>query len=140
MTRCFFCGEPDKILLAKHYTRDGKPLHDLEPLNDKVVDMDPCNKCHGHMNQGIMFIEIDHDKSEKNWDLPPDERHLPPEKRHRWIPNPYRTGRIAVIKEEAVKRCLDEETVDYLLKERWMFIDIQAAEEMGMFDPKLIGG
>lgn len=133
MSRCYFCGERDKILLATEY-RDGEPTVDMAQFNDKVVDMDPCNQCREFMKKGIILITVDHAKSEKDWDVPP--RQYAGEKNRPWIPNPYRTGGFFVISEEGAKRVFNPpELLNQILAQRWSFIEDEAARKMGLFDP-----
>jgi len=80
LTKCFFCGKDDRILLASKFDREGEPIQDMKQFHGKAVDHEPCEECAKHMKQGIILIGI------KEGD-----------------PN-YRTGEFFVIKEEAVKR------------------------------------
>ena len=126
LTRCYFCGEADRILLATRYHRVGndmEPIHDLKPFHDKVMDMEPCTKCAGFMKQGIILMTIDPDLSEKDWNKQP-------------IPNPYRAGGFFVVTEEAIRRMLQKNKVmlDWCLKHRWMFIEHKAAKLAGLYD------
>jgi hypothetical protein len=136
LTNCFFCGKPDKILLATRYDHKGDPVHDLVDYQGKVVDMDPCKECRELMNQGVILLAIDESKSEKDWNKPPqDHNHLPPEKRPVWMPNPYRTGGFFVLRDEAVRRIFRPEAIaDYALRHRWMFIEHSAAEKIGLLE------
>jgi len=123
LTKCFYCGESDRILLAKNYrrTKDGmEPIHDLEPLNGKAVDMEPCKKCSDLMAQGIILLGIDSKKSDPGWEK---------EK----LPNPWRTGEFIVIKEEAFDRVFDGEEVNkFAHKHRFMFIERDALVALGL--------
>lgn len=134
LTHCFFCGKPDKILLAKTYLPSGQPLHDLEPANGKVIDMEPCQECEELMKKGVILLTIDSAKSDKNWNKPPDDRHLPPERRERWMPNPHRTGGFFVLTDDAIRRLISpEEMASHIIKYRWSFIEHEAAERLGLF-------
>jgi len=120
LTKCFFCGESDKILLATHYNRNGEPLHDLAPMHNKVVDMEPCSQCADYMKQGIILIGIDAEKSAQGWER---------EK----LPNPWRTGAFAVLKEEAILRMVnDKKVIDFAVKCRFMFVEHEAMAMMGV--------
>jgi hypothetical protein len=132
MTRCFYCMEGDKILLAKTYrrTKDGmEPRHDLEPLHNKVIDMEPCPKCEGWMEQGIILIGIDSAKSDPDWHSPP---HINKE-REGWMPNPWRSGGFAVVTEEAFNRIFcGTDILEFALKQRFMFIEHEVMVATGM--------
>jgi hypothetical protein len=123
LTKCFYCLEGDRILLAKNYyqTKKGmQPTKDLAPLDGKVIDMEPCQKCADWMKQGIIMIGIDAAKSKPGWEK---------EKR----PNPWRSGGWAVLKEEAFRRLFDDEKiVEFALKHRFMFIEHDVMVMTGM--------
>lgn len=123
LTRCYFCGEPDKILLATKYyhTKSGmQPIHSLKPMHDKVIDMEPCSKCQEWMKQGIILLTIDEIKSDEGWNKQP-------------IPNPYRTGGFSVIRDEAFARMMPPgEIREFALRKRFMFIDQEVAEKIGL--------
>ena len=123
LTRCFFCGEADKILLASKYynTKEGmEPVHDLEPLNNKVVDLDPCPKCTDWMKKGIILIGFDPKLSEPNWNKG-------------GIPNPYRTGQFTVLKEEAFDRIFHggKDAAEFAKKHRWIFVEEEVLKALG---------
>lgn len=126
LTKCYFCNEDNEILLARTYTHNGEPLHDLAPYHGKVASMTPCNKCEGYMKQGVILLTIDAEKSGPNWNKPP----VGAEKG--WMPNPYRTGGFFVVRDEAIKRMFDS-MADWAIKHRWMFIEHEAAEKLGFF-------
>jgi len=128
LTRCYFCGESDRILLATRYNQKGEPLKDLGPMHGKVVDMEPCPQCKEYMEQGVILIGIDDAKSEPNWFK---ER----------IPNPYRTGAWSVIKEEAFDRlplCGPEadRIKEFAKKQRFMFVEHQVLVNLGIVKEK----
>jgi hypothetical protein len=101
----------------------------VEQLHGKVINMDPCNKCQGYMQQGVILITIDDEKSGKDWHKPDGSKH--------WMPNPYRTGGWFVVRDEAIKRMIHPaEMAAWAIKHRWMFIEHAAAERMGLFDQK----
>jgi hypothetical protein len=119
LTRCFYCCEPDRILLATHYDQKGEPIRDLGPAHNKVVDMEPCPQCREYMEQGIILIGIDEKKSDPGWQK---------EK----LPNPWRSGAFSVIKEEAFDRVFPEEFHEFAHKHRWMFIEHAAMVNLGI--------
>jgi hypothetical protein len=123
LTICFYCGESDRILLATKYNRqrDGSisPVHDLAPMDHKVIDMEPCAKCAEYMKQGIILIGIDEKLSNPGWNKGP-------------IPDPWRTGHFFVVKEEAFKRVFEGKAAEFALKHRFMLIDKEAIKETGL--------
>jgi len=120
LVRCYFCGESDRILLATRYNQKGEPLKDLGPLNNKVIDMDPCRKCQDWMKQGIILLGIDPEKSDPVWEK---------EK----LPNPFRSGAFSVIKDDAFDRIFDGEGVkEFAHKHRFMFVDHKVLVMLGI--------
>lgn len=122
LTRCYFCGEPGDILLNRHITGGHRTKQFIKEADGKVVDMRPCSKCKEFMKQGIILITIDDAKSEKDWDK-------------QSMPNPYRTGGWFVVKDEAIREVVSPpDMADWAIKHRWMFIEHQAAEMLGLFE------
>jgi len=124
LTKCYFCGEDNTILVQSRNinVRDRR----IESMHGMVVDMTPCSKCSDYMKQGVILITIDNAKSKPGWNKPEPGN-------DRFIPNPYRTGGFAVIKDEAVKRIFTpKEMADWAIKHRWMFIEHEAAVKMGL--------
>jgi len=112
--------------LATGYNHKGEPVQDLSPAHGKVMDMDPCNKCKELMRQGVILITIDDAKSGKDWQKPDGSKN--------WMPNPYRTGGWFVVKDEAIRRMINgKEMADWAIKQRFMFIEHEAAEKLGLF-------
>ena len=118
MTRCYFCGEADRIVLHNKFG-------DVSEMHDKIIDMEPCNKCKGWMDQGIMLLGIEEAKCEPGWNKPkPGEQNF--------IPNPYRSGRLVVIREEAFDRLIENSEMEdevkqgmigFAHKHRFMFME-----------------
>jgi len=77
LEQCFFCGEPKGIILF------GRLKEDAEAPREVCLNHEPCDKCKGYMEQGVMLVSVKDGSDRKN---------------------PCRTGAIAVIKEEAVKK------------------------------------
>jgi len=123
LTRCFFCGGSNNILLATRYHQTSNhimvPDHSLKTYHDKVIDLEPCPKCQDYMEQGIILITINDERSDEGW-----------EKQH--IPNPFRVGGFFVVTEAAIRRLLDGSMLEWCLKHRWIFIDYKAAEQIGL--------
>ena len=83
---------------------------DVEAPKNMVWDNNPCTQCENWMEQGIIFISVKNGESGEN---------------------PYRTGRICVIKEEATKRMIEEPLLSSVLKHRVAFIEDQTWELLG---------
>jgi hypothetical protein len=127
LTKCFYCLKDDRILLATKYreTKDGmQPIKDLGPANGKVIDLEPCQECAKWMKQGIILIGIDSAKSDPGWE-------------REQMPNPWRAGGWSVIKDEAFKRIFTgEEVTEFALKHRFMFIEQEVMEKLGIIPAK----
>ena len=132
LTKCYFCGDGDRIIMNRVLTTSLAAK--VESMNGKVIDMEPCNKCRHFMSLGVIFLTIDPEKSEPNWNKPPASLRF--EEKRQWFPNPYRTGGFFVVKDEAVKKMLPEELATYALKERYMFIEEGVARDLGFYDMK----
>ena len=81
MPICFVCGEEkgEIALLGASY-KENAPMHML-------IDKEPCDKCKGHMKQGIILISV---KDGSSGD------------------NPYRTGGWCVVKKEAMLNIIND--------------------------------
>jgi hypothetical protein len=119
LTMCYFCGEPNEIVMNTRLTEGAAKL--AEEVNGKVINMEPCQKCSELMKLGIILITIDPDRSDKDWHK---QRN----------PNPYRTGGFFVLKDSAIRRIFQNDTADWALKHRFMFIEHEAAVQLGFFD------
>lgn len=101
---CFFCGEAkNELILA------GRLPHDAEAPKGKVWDKNPCDKCKGHMEQGIILISV---KNGEEGD------------------NPYRTGGWVVIREEAFSRIFNG--CDAAIKKRVAFVPDEVWDKIGL--------
>jgi len=103
MPICFYCGEEkgEIVLLgaaSKKITgQDEAPRH-------ICLDKEPCDKCKEMMSQGVMLIGV------RDGDTPSD--------------NPYRTGEICVITDDAARRMFQPESmVEDVLQRRCAFIE-----------------
>jgi hypothetical protein len=123
LCRCFYCHEPNEILLARRYRPNGEPVHDLSKYNNAVISLDPCQKCQDYMRRGVILITIDDTKSDANWQHVEDGG----------IPNPWRSGGFFVVSEDFVKRVFKAPMLDLVLKVRWAFLEHVAAEQLGLF-------
>jgi hypothetical protein len=113
MSVCFFCGEEKNEIILP-----GKLNGDAEALRKAVWNKIPCDKCEEYMRQGIIFIGVDER-------LTTDRS------------NPYRTGKFAVIKDEAVKRIIaDKKLVDNILRQRVAFAPNELWDLLGITCPE----
>lgn len=113
MYQCYFCMEDIGILLDRR-------LRKTLPRQAGVIDMNPCDKCKGYMEQGVIFMSI--------LDSTTDEE------MKGTMPNPHRTGGWCVISEDGVKRLLNgnKAMLDFALVNRFMFITDSAWQLMGL--------
>lgn len=104
---CFYCGEASGVALL------GRLRDDEAAPRQGVYDMEPCPTCKEYMAQGVILIGVD-------------------EKLSTDTQNPYRTGRFAVMKDDAVRRLFTPETVDVLLKKRCGFLTNEVWDLLGI--------
>ena len=135
MSRCFYCGEYDKILLD---TRLAKTL----PHDCGVIDMEPCPTCKDLMKQGVILIAVDpasmervgaeyHDHMAKM--AVADERSR--KNARPFIPDPVRTGGWFVVSDAFIQRTFKPPAmVDMILKGRWSFIAEDAVRKLGLYE------
>lgn len=107
MIRCYFCGEPKGIVMNTRlhpaYARK------VEKAHNKVIDMEPCDKCKEWMKKGIILIGVRDDDKE------------------------YRTGRFAVVTENAIQEMLEgTPTLERVLQHRVAFIDETTWHAVGL--------
>lgn len=101
---CFFCGEAKEVLIDRR-------LRNTLP-HSAVYNHEPCDKCKSFMKQGVMFISVRNDEPQSD--------------------NPYRTGKMCVLKEDAVKRMpVDQQLIDVCLKKRVCFIEDAVWAKLG---------
>lgn len=109
LIKCFFCGK-DKGLVMNLRLHPAMASR-IEEMNGTAIDKEPCEECKKLMEQGIMFCSVrDGEKGD----------------------NPYRTGKLCVIKEEAVKRMVDADLYNKLEKSRFAFIEDSVWEQIGL--------
>ena len=108
MPVCYLCGEEKGEILLM-----GKLRGDAEAPRRAVFDYEPCDKCKGHMKQGVIFISCLDGTEDKG-------------------PEAYRTGGFWVIKPEALGFIQPDELRESILKSRVCFIPDSAAREMGL--------
>ena len=109
MVNCFFCGEPKGIIMNTRLTK--KNAKQIKEIHNHAIDYEPCDKCKALMKQGIMFVSVRDGESGNN---------------------PYRTGKMCVIKEEAVKNMVSPELYEHLKRVRFGFIEDSIWEQLGL--------
>lgn len=146
LAKCFYCLEGGDLLIQSQNILFKNPK--IERMNGKVIHMQPCSKCKGFMQQGIILITIDDAKSCPDWNKDPNKgrcpecdgrktdpkswgkcKHCDGSGRSHFIPNPWRTGGWFVVTEESFRRMFSGDAADFGLKMRWMFIEHAAAEQ-----------
>jgi len=112
LTKCFYCGKDNDILLAIRYNRKGEPSTDMSKFHGKADPRRPCNECKEAMRKGVMLCEVrDGEKRD----------------------NPYRTGKLWVVSAEACKRIFKDIDFDGV---RFIFIEERYAKRVGLHDPE----
>ena len=156
---CKLCGkvEDDTIILNKVLTKH--MAKKVEEMHGKVLDFmpEPCDECKSYMEQGILLISIDEEKTvashqeevtslehsiadaeRKTWSSVrtnqiKEMKDLLAHIRNNLTYNPWRTGGIFVVTEDFVTRAFPEKLVDAVIKKRASFISHEVATGMGLF-------
>ena len=106
---CFLCGEKtEEIVLNTVLTE--KNAEEVKALHGKTVGHNICKTCEEALKIGIGIIEVDESKTTN-------------------IKNPWRTGRICVIREEAFDKIFKE--VDK--SKRIIYLPIEVSNQIGLF-------
>ena len=101
---CYFCNEPkNEIIIA------GRLPNDDEAPKYAIWNMEPCDKCKGYMEQGIILISVKNGERGNN---------------------PYRTGGWVVINEDAAKQIFGDNC--QAIKSRIAFVDDEAWDKIGL--------
>jgi hypothetical protein len=115
LTKCFFCGENDRIVINTRLTE--RHAEAVDNMDGKVIDHEPCQKCKDLMKKGVMFISV---KDGESGD------------------NPYRTGKICVIVDDAIRRMLKDPSE--VLRKRMAFIEETLWQRLGLPTPEIKEG
>lgn len=123
LTKCYFCGGDSQILINSRLTpRDAS---NVEKAHQKIINMEPCDKCSEFMKKGIILLTIDSAKSGENWNKHDGSDYL--------MPDPHRMGGFIVLTENGLRHlCLPPEMEQWAFKKRWMFIEHETAEQIGL--------
>lgn len=104
---CWICGEDNGEIILP-----GRLKGDVQAPHRAVWDKEPCSQCKDWMSKGIIMIRVrDGEDGE----------------------NPYRTGALVVVKEEAVRRFTHPQgLLDRVLRHRIAFVPDSAWEKLGL--------
>lgn len=105
LEQCSVCGHDTGSIVLLGNRIKGQAPH-RTAFQDSVCDL-----CKEHMRIGVILIEAKDGQSG---------------------PNPIRTGRQWVVKEEAIERMFDEPSVEAIKKSRVAFIEEQAVKALGL--------
>ncbi len=123
MENCFVCNEPRGVILygklrgktRQALNESGISTPDGEAPRNVVIDREPCDKCKGYMELGIILISVRDPQDEEE------------------EANPYRTGGWVVVKEDVIRRAMNpEELVETILKQRIAFVPDDAWDMIGL--------
>lgn len=108
--KCFLCGhKTEEIVLNTVLSK--KKAEEIEELHGKTVGHNICETCEKALEIGIGLIEVDESKiTDRN--------------------DPWRTGRICVIKESAFDEIFNK---DVDKSKRIVYIPIEVSETIGLF-------
>ena len=98
VTQCFFCGKDKNEIALLGSSYHGEAPHHM------CIDKEPCDECKSYMAQGVMLISVK-DGSQND---------------------PYRTGKIVVMKPKAAERIFKG------FKGRVAFLEDSAWEKLGL--------
>lgn len=120
---CFYCNESKGVALMGKLTkktREGLKEAGItdggaEAPRQIVIDKEPCDKCKGYMEQGVLLISVDESKS-------PD------------MENPWRTGGWIVVKDEVIQRMgiHPRSLEEAILRKRVCFMPDEVWDMMGL--------
>lgn len=120
LDNCFYCGESRGLVLAgmscnKLAMAAGQKEGYSGWGNNAICSSkEPCDKCKGYMDQGIILIGVD-------------------EKKTTDMDNPYRTGRFAVVRDRVIEQAVtDPELSESILKARVAFMPDEVFEMLGI--------
>lgn len=123
ITKCFYCGGVKDIAIfgrlrsstKKAFQEAGFDVHNGKAPSSIVMDKEPCSKCQGYMQQGIILISCRHPTSEKEQQ------------------NPYRTGGWVVVKDELIRKAVHpDELCNNILKKRVAFMPDEVWDALGL--------
>lgn len=104
---CFFCGKDKGLILF------GKLKDDVEAPRQICMNHEPCDECVGFMKQGVILISVDESKTDD------------PQ-------NPWRSGCGVVVSEDFIRRTVQPELAEQILKQRVSFVPDEAWDLLGL--------
>lgn len=111
LIKCWFCGEDKGLIMNTRLTK--KDAQQIRNAHGRAIDLEPCDSCKKLMEQGIMLFEIEK--------VPDDPKELP-----------ERTGRLAVVRDNAFDNFPDKKYANQVLKRRFGFIQAEIWEKIGL--------
>lgn len=113
---CFICGKEIDGPIVMNSLLTEKAAQEVKQLHGKCIGYseEVCPECKKMAEQGLIVLEIDPDKSKPN--------------------NPYRTGKLWVIKSDCN---LAKDMEDFIIDEfgcKFVFIGQEAAQNLGFYD------
>ena len=134
--KCWYClQESTGLILA------GEIKGDREMPHEGVYDMNPCDKCKGFMERGIILIGVKDDAemekvedARQEWFRKYD--HLSRARKPYpgyFIPDPHRSGGWWLVSEDFVRRVFDN-VAESVCEKRFAFISQDAADKIGLPD------
>lgn len=109
VVKCFFCGKDKGLVMNTKLTE--KEANNIREMHNHAIDYEPCDECKKYMEQGIMLASVRDGESGNN---------------------PYRTGKIVVIKEDCAKQMFHPEFFDKIKKTRFAFIEDSSWKKLGL--------
>jgi len=133
MSRCFFCGEFNEVLLDRR-------LHNSLPRDCGVISLRPCSQCEAWMEQGVVVIGYDESKTDfkdtVKFRVAPHAPDWRSREHDTGVPNFYRSGEFSVVRESAIEGMRDiledQRPIDAALKHRWLFLPGALMRDLGM--------
>jgi len=126
LDQCFYCMKDKGVILfgrlrekqAEALRKSGL-IHDsgLDPEAPRRICLDyvPCDECAGYMEQGVILISVDEEKSKGD------------------LKNPYRTGGWVVVKEDAIRRMVTpSELAESIVLRRVAFLPDEVWDKLGL--------
>jgi hypothetical protein len=109
LEQCFVCMKDVRVILF------GRMKGDAEAPRRVCLDKEPCADCKKWMEQGVVLISVDEEKSKGD------------------MQNPYRTGGWIVVRDDFIERVVQpEELRKAILKKRMAFIPDEAWDMLGL--------
>lgn len=109
LEQCFFCMEPKGLILFGRLRGEDK-----EAPRQIYLNKEPCDKCKGWMDKGVLLISVNEKLSDD-------------------MENPYRSGGWCVVSEDCIRRMfIPKERADDVLERRAAFVSDEAWDKVGL--------